>query len=485
MVLRESKNAAAPSQPARASATPVLDALLKIESGNQLTDSECSRLCRIVFMPAISRKYQWTKSRVGISSDSRRRLPDEIEESVEPDPSDVEASGPEEVPATENQEYHRDPFCDPVFTTAISELWARFSPQAEPFDAGNGENVEDGESAEPDPGEDGEPDAGPTLSIWQHALQAALRESDPDVRETAAIRYLRTCAWNELIKWLQEGGCWFQLRQRLQKVVAGGGYTVLRAGARGKGLSMYDRLVPAGHENWPTLKNCPPYELSRDLTFPSLRGGSQGLLSLLPTPQQFHEFLQQFFRVHRAAATVQQLMLTAQTGWKIHDDKKLGLPDDATSDSEEDNENKPSGEETVKLSSPPNRPPDPIETAAAHLIAAIEVADGCPIDPPPDNPKAGKLGRLLLQYAIWAGLPCTDTESGKYGIERYAQLTGYGKTMENDRYHQQLAVIFQKLAQDYAYNRQMIVDLTVWLREEYFHRKPETVIFDALTHGEQ
>lgn len=546
MISRDSRIKDTVSDPTQSSGTPMLGALEKLVSGEKLTNSECNRICLAIFMPVISRKYQWVKKRAGFASASAGRTSgpaedqtdasrnekkaagetdkpvkgedvedgndyphrlwgektvycpeqpdsgrfpelesDEVTGIIDTEPSEhtrLDITTDEEALPVVRTEYDRDPFSDPVTATAISELWARFSR------INKTDNTDNDESDNADATDD-RPElsthADPTLNIWQYALRTALRESEPDVRESTVIRYLRTCARNELTKWLQEGSCWNKINSRLRRGISGGGYTVLRAGTRDKGVSRHDRIVPSGHEDWPPLADISPARLCLGLIFPALRGDSQGMVSLLPTSAQFRDFLESFFRVHRAAATVEQLLKTAQAGWRIKDDQRVSFPDDETSDSKDDNASKPSGEDIKEMSISPNRSPSPIETAAARLIAAIEAADGCRIDPPPDNPKTGKLGRLLLQYAIWAGMPCTDTESGKYGIERYAQLTGYGRGTENDRYNQQLAVIFRKLAKDYAYNLQMIIDLTVWLREKYLHRKPETVIFDSLTHGEQ
>lgn len=465
-----------------------------------LSNDEIRTLCAQVFHPAIRRYWEWIRNVHGYGRGGRRaeldlnprgaahETDDAATDSVPPPPDEPLENALESAATDDDDE--RNPAEEPVGSDdalwnesgvlhdATSELWQRFSrPSAgeAPKDDGDDEELE----------EPSEPGAHAVAgnTVWEKALGTAMQQQTAEAREKTLLMYLRCCAKNAVAEWCgSKTSVHGQINRVLRVALRNGGFaTRAKRGGGGPTLVCLDDTLIDAPERVPDIET-----LCRSLRFPRIARGSAKLMIPIPTPMQVHAVLSQIFAQNPAPIPLDALREVLVHGWNLHEPVATELPDGAPR-----SETEPAGQRAERSLqrgpgefsnyTPEHVPQEDTAMVADMLVRAVAETDGCPLDPPPATPGAGKLGRLFIEFVLWMNERARDTAYGRYGIERYAEHAGVGKSVEYSRLNDVLIPLIREVLLKHDIQADDTSDAFCLLRERFRHRKPEFIEYVPLS----
>ena len=281
---------------------------------------------------------------------------------------------------------------------------------------------------------------------WEPILNS-LRTLEPAVHEPRAISYARTMFQNELGRILGRNTVNHSLSKTVRSALTPPDFIRLEGG---RGSASAYGLASRNRRLRPDLN----LESLCD-HLPRMRAtgrARQGLPVVLPAQKQIRSLMLDVFDLCGSALTLDQVIAIVRTVFDI----------------------------PVEVEPPADFAPSPISDCKAEWVEAVtlevidrvERVDGVSLEPAASDPKAGKLGKLLVDFMLWRAAPLRNSPRKTYGLESYSQLTGVSVSTLEDWLKKELSDALLPLKPLSDSER-----LQVWaqLRVKFKHRLPEIV----------
>lgn len=311
-------------------------------------------------------------------------------------------------------------------------------------------------------------------NLWHKALQAAqCGSSDPDIQDKLAIGYLKRAFRLELQSRVLDGTPFQAVLAVLRSALKREEFCVRTdsGGLRSAHIHLQSASGAQLHE--PRL----PEDLA-SLTIEPAKGRRTPLPGvMIPTPTQVARLLHEYMAkkgCSLSAGAAMDLIFAAFCIPRSGDAVSLDADEEDTSADRGSTVSAKEQREFLSQSFVADDVTELIERASSGLLSEIEQHDRCGIEPRAPG-KKGKLGKLLVEFALWYGW-ALRTGTGKYVLDRYAVWSGFAMQTEHERLQKTLSPMIQASSSKAGLVQNE--DRVNWfwrLRATFWHRKPEIV----------